>query len=110
MADTKEYIERGDLLRDIEESVVFSCRAGRYSAELRGAAMVKARINAAPTADVVEVVRCKECKYNDRGDCIHPDNVSHSYDCDWNCYEHHLSISDDHFCSHGERKDGADNV
>ena len=49
-------------------------------------------IENAPTADVVPVVRCKDCKYN-RGDkkCLNPDSF--------------FSIpADDDFCSYGERK------
>lgn len=42
-------------------------------------------------ADVVTVVRCKDCKYWENGDC----------------YRIELSRPDD-FCSYGERKEGAD--
>lgn len=54
----------------------------------------------APAADVVPVVRCKDCKYQD--------------DC-WNCYHprHHgvlLTTYPLDYCSYGERRDGgADN-
>lgn len=44
-----------------------------------------------PAADVVPVVRCKDCKFWDFGDC----------------YRLELSRTDD-FCSYGERKEGAD--
>ena len=50
-----EYIERGELLEDIAESVVFTVRKGQPSAEIRGANKVIDRIKAAPAADVVEV-------------------------------------------------------
>lgn len=49
------YIDRDLLLKDIEESVVFSVRAGVPSPELRGARKIINRIKNAPTADVVEV-------------------------------------------------------
>ena len=42
----------------------------------------------APTIDAVEVVRCKDCKYWNNGDC----------------YRLELSRPDD-FCSYGERKE-----
>ena len=45
-------------------------------------------IENAPTVDAVPVVRCKECKYWDRGDC----------------YRLELSRPDD-FCSYGERRE-----
>ena len=48
-----EYIEREALLKDIEESVVFSCRTAQ-SAEMRGANKIIDRIRCAPSADVVE--------------------------------------------------------
>lgn len=44
-------------------------------------------INNAPTVDAVPVVRCKDCKYWDYGDC----------------YRLELSRPDD-FCSYGERR------
>ena len=50
-----EYIERGKLLQDIEDSVVFTAKSGQPSLEIRGANKITARIMAAPAADVVEV-------------------------------------------------------
>ena len=52
-------------------------------------------------ADVVEVVRCAECKYQDKGE----------NDCEaWNLCGYrpwlHIPTEDDAFCSKGERKDG----
>ena len=50
--------------------------------------------------DVVEVVRCKECKYYKKGSCdchsVWPDQYSTGYDC---------RPDDDDFCSYGERED-----
>lgn len=49
-----------------------------------------------PAADVIPVVRCKECEYakdakiNKKGFCI--------------CPASHMEITDDDFCSYGERK------
>lgn len=51
MKDNGEYIERKALLKDINESVVFSIRDDK-SAEMRGARKVMYRIMAAPTVDV----------------------------------------------------------
>ena len=54
-----------------------------------------------PAADVVEVVRCKDCLYSTERyghmECIH----GVSYRNTWN--------KPDFFCSYGERKGGADN-
>ena len=54
----------------------------------------------APTVDAVEVVRCRECKYRFK-------NNGHSRD---GCpiIDANIWMDDDDFCSHGERKDGAD--
>ena len=55
-----------------------------------------------PVADVVPVVRCKDCKYlvnatvNDNGFLI--------------CEISDMEITPDDFCSYGKRKDGADNA
>ena len=70
-----------------------------------------AEIDAAPTIDAVPVVRCRECKHHrDKNEqeqqylvediliCTSPDATD---DC-WN------AVWPDHFCSYGERKEGAD--
>ena len=48
-------------------------------------------IDMIPAADVIEVVRCKDCKNWDKGDC----------------YRQELTLPDD-FCSYGEKKEGAE--
>ena len=54
-----------------------------------------------PTIDAVPVVRCRECKYRFK-------NNGHSKD---GCpiIDANIWMDDDDFCSHGERKEGADN-
>ena len=58
-------------------------------------------IEQAPTVDAVPVVRCRECKYRFK-------NNGHSKD---GCpiIDANIWMDDDDFCSHGERKEGADN-
>ena len=69
------------------------------------------QISEAPTVDAVPVVRCRECKHHrDKNEqeqqylvediliCTSPDATD---DC-WN------AVWPDHFCSYGERKEGAD--
>lgn len=56
-------------------------------------------IDNAPTVDAVEVVRCKDCKYYDRGECYHPRHERHLQS---------IRQEDDDFCSYGERKEGAE--
>lgn len=64
-------------------------------------AFVKQVMVGMPAADVVEVVRCASCKYQDKGE----------NDCEaWNLCGYrpwlHIPTEDDAFCSKGERKDG----
>ena len=55
----------------------------------------------APTVDAVEVVRCKDCKYGEVDDAdFHDQYLCNISGSDWNC--------GNHFCSYGERKEGAD--
>ena len=57
------------------------------------------RLMNVPSADVVEVVRCKDCKYY-RHDV---DKDGGSWDC---CSEHGEFVTPTDYCSYGERKDG----
>lgn len=59
-----EYINREELLKDIDDSVRFSTRNG-VSAELRGAHKIVDCIRSAPACDVVEVVHSKWIKESD---------------------------------------------
>lgn len=53
-------------------------------------------VDAQPAADVVPVVRCKDCKYNvGTKKCLNPDSFF-------------AVPKDDDFCSYGERKEGAE--
>lgn len=54
--------------------------------------------NSISAADVVEVVRCKDCRYLMFSDCY------------GECKQNHLGIvRPDDYCSYGERKDGKEN-
>ena len=46
------------------------------------------------TVDAVPVVRCRECKYRSKDGCP--------------IIDANIWMDDDDFCSHGERKEGAD--
>lgn len=64
-------------------------------------AMAVKALSALPSADVVEVVRCKDCKYYQFAD-----NRAFGFPvkrCEWTGFE---DVDDDDFCSRGERKDG----
>ncbi len=92
MTDRKEYIERGALLKEAESRLVWNHQAA-------GVAVYEA-IQEAPAADVVEVVRCR--------DCVHyrsliPDGER------WCEILKAESPIEDGFCCYGERKDGGNN-
>ena len=59
--------------------------------------VVEGAIAEQPTADVVEVVRCKNCKFRKTENC------AMYYECE--CGEQHTWENDDDFCSCGERKE-----
>ena len=98
----KEYIERQTLLHKI-----------RWASSAEEAVMSVRRI---PAADVVEVVRCRECKYwgDEAGELQRSDGVLFA-----RCKVHNYLLDGRHtgwcptendFCSYGERKEGADNA
>ena len=55
------------------------------------------RLKSLPSADVVPVVRCKDCKHNNSGYCNNYDGFAH-FD--------HFFVQDDDYCSRGEMVDG----
>jgi len=57
---------------------------------------MKYNLDLAPTVDAVPVVRCKDCKHYDRGECYHPRHERHLQS---------IRQEDDDFCSYGERKE-----
>lgn len=60
-----------------------------------------------PTADVVEVVRCKDCKYQGKlfhVDARRKDGGYYIYWCDLNDEYSHVCLDDD-YCSRGERRE-----
>ena len=78
---SNEYIERDCLIDMIAERNRNTCN-GKMSC-----IQMKRMVESVPAADVDPVVRCKDCKFWDFGDC----------------YRVELSRPDD-FCSYGERK------
>lgn len=81
-----EYIDRETLMRDIDETVIFSGRDGRISAEMSGANKVIDRIKTCAVADVAPVVHGKvthvttDMPYCEYGTC----NVCGAYIQAWN--------------------------
>ena len=60
-------------------------------------AIVSSAIKNTPTADVVEVVRCKDCKHFTKGMAIGM--------CKRDEYKPILPINANHYCSYGERRE-----
>jgi len=107
MSDKKECIERGALLQDIEENVLFTVRGGAETPtpEMRGVRKVIGRIEAARATDVVEVVRCEACKKAVR--YHHPKG---GYLCTLHGKSRSPVVKGGDYCSYGERKYGDNNA
>lgn len=107
----KEYIERGALIDEVESTQWYHISHQKnlvQGAACEADALYKATdiysvIKSAPTADVVEVVRCEKCthKVDFRGRVMCNRNAHRVCD-EW----YGLTATDnDHFCSYGLRKD-----
>ena len=105
----KEYIEREAVKRELLSWAV-SINHPEYL--MRDDALHV--IDSIPAADVVEAVRCRDCKYwgDEAGKLQHSDGVLFA-----RCKVHNYLIDGRHtgwcptendFCSYGERKDGVD--
>ena len=96
MGDKKEYIERGALIEFVKQNTPHI--DGDTTMQC-----VERAMKAAPAADVVEVVRCK--------DCIHSVPLLDRLMCNRNAHKSEngwfglRATADKHFCSYGERKD-----
>ena len=72
---------------------------------------IRALIDRAPTIDAVPVVRCWECKHHrdkneqERKYLVEDILICTSLDATEDCWN---AVWPDHFCSYGERKEGAD--
>lgn len=88
-----EYIEREELLRDIQEDV----EDGGVGGMVAGA--LKRYVKRVPAADVAPVVRCKDCKHG-----YMFSEEEHLIGCPH--YEDQV-VDFEHFCAYGERR--ADN-
>ncbi len=83
------YIEDENLIEEINSLRILMGGKDIFSDEAKKS--VLRIIGEQPTADVIEVVRCKDCKYNMHGICINESG------CNFTTY--------DGFCSFGERRD-----
>lgn len=89
-----EYIKREDAMAAVDK-----CRCDTFQ-RLDG---MKGYLTAIPLADVVEVVRCKECKWWNKDE-----NVLNRGICDeWSDFEDGISryTGVDDYCSYGEEQE-----
>jgi len=95
MADT-EYISKEAAL------ACFSDWIDRYGHEHTADEMVEyQRIEDLPVADVVEVVRCRDCKHYKESKLLGPTKFCYFYQIGTG-----LNTADDDFCSKGEKGEG----
>lgn len=94
----KEFIRRADIMQqltaaDMQKKLRIGSGEDAYAAFLK-------MVNDAPAADMVEVVRCKDCRF------LYPkDNEPVGfYRCDYKL----LLTNLDCFCSEGERRENGD--
>lgn len=86
-----EYIERGTAIAKLT-----ALEVSKPNATIVGAKRLLAEI---PAADVVPVVRCKDCKHYDMGVCLKIYSDGNAHPDAWQ------SRRPEDFCSYGERKD-----
>ena len=87
-----EYIDRAAAVK----SVLRMRRPENSVAQNRMLSIIQMDMLKLPAADVVPVVRCKDCKYNvGTKKCLNPDSFF-------------AVPKDDDFCSYGEKKEGAE--
>lgn len=110
---SKEYIDREEAIKileqyDLSSGSTLGCHSGAIECAISAIEML-------PAADVVEVVRCRECKYwgDEDGKLQRSDGLLFA-----RCKVHNYLLDGRHtgwcptendFCSYGERKEGADN-
>ena len=63
--------------------------------QMKGVLMAMSKIDSAHTADVVEVVRCRDCRM------AKEDAMIDGYYC---CNNNEMTHNPEHFCSYGERR------
>ena len=87
----KEYIERNDLIKNLN-----------YFAPEHYSVLVNDLIMKQPTIDVAEVVRCRDCKYYDKK--YHQCKL-HSEEPDQYSTGFIFNMQENDFCSYGERRE-----
>ena len=91
------YIDRDKLLKDLNEAPAYI-----ESEDVNfGILIAIGEVNNQPTADVQEVVRCKDCICYEEIDYYHPiENATKKF-----CRLYKRQMHDNDFCSYGKRKE-----
>jgi len=79
----KEYIERGALIEAIRREHKPIVQTGSLADVF--CASIETTIVNQPAADVVEVVRCKDCFYNANASCLFAEDNDPEYKPDYYC-------------------------
>lgn len=102
-----EYIDRKAAISRIKQYCMDAIDGGRYSLDAvdDGIDLVNG-IKALPAADVVPVVRCKDCKYYKTSELLPPHKFCFRLRHPTENRSVGYNFAADDFCSHGERKEG----
>ena len=71
----------------------------------KGLAWARGLVNEQPTADVVEVCRCKDCKWYQESKLLAPNKFCFRLKHPTEDRQIGYNYADDDFCSYGERKE-----
>ena len=101
LIDANKVVKNIVAERDKIQYELISEKPFKHGNSMRGGIRKALRcIEQAPTVDAVPVVRCRECKYRFKN------NGHDKSGCP--IIDANIWMDDDDFCSHGERKEGAD--
>ena len=91
------YIDADKFMGELNDAQI------EFDENYKGLGKAKAMLSVQPTADVVEVVRCKDCKY-----CFHYIRPNYErYECEYSGTSDEVVdyVQPTHYCSHGERRE-----
>lgn len=103
-----EYIERSKAINEIRDTYEYEYPTASGVFDEFVKMLVPRILNNLPTADVVEVVRCKDCEH--KKEIPNCQKELYSSSCVACSYHSGLIMDGNDFCSYGERKEGADNA
>lgn len=98
-----DLISRQELLEHLESCL----QNGRPLSNLYDLSEIVRYVKSMPTIDVVEVVRCKDCKYRYKMACHNVEfyECSHIGLTSESGKITHVGVDDDYFCADGERRE-----